>query len=97
MAMPFSNYAAAFYKANACGVIRIQDADTVNITGNVTGINICVRGVHHDGLTLVRGEIRSTSNDVIAGVRVVAMDAQGEIIGEGAVNRDNRKLPSSIL
>jgi len=83
MAMPFSNYAAAFYKVNACGVIRIQDADTVNIAGNVTGINICVRGVHHDGLTLVGGRIRSTNNALLAGVRVVAVDAQGEVVGIG--------------
>jgi hypothetical protein len=83
MAMPFSNFAAAFYKANGCGIIRIQDADTVNITGNVTGINICVKPVHHDGLALVRGTVRSTSNAIIAGVRVIALDAQGEVSSIG--------------
>jgi hypothetical protein len=83
LAIPFSNYGPAFYKANACGIHRIQDADTVDVSGNVTNINICVRGVHNDGLTLVRGTIRSTANTTISGVRVAAVDAQGEIVGIG--------------
>jgi hypothetical protein len=83
MAMPFSNYAAAFYKANGCGIIRIQDADTVNVTGNITGINICVRPVHNDGLTNVRGVIRSSANAIVSGVRVVALNAQGDVASIG--------------
>ena len=83
LAIPFSDYAPAFYRANDCGVIRLQDADTVNVTGNVTGINICVEGVHNNGLTLVRGTIRSTSNSIIGGVRVTAFDALGEVAAIG--------------
>ncbi len=83
LAMPFANFAPAFYKANGCGIIHIQDADTVDITGNVTGINICVVGVQHNGLTVVRGTIRSTANSAIAGVRVTALDAQGAIAAIG--------------
>jgi fibronectin type 3 domain-containing protein len=83
LAMPFSNYAPGFYKANDCGIIHIQNADTVNVTGNVTGIDICVDGVHSDGLTVVRGTIRSSSNSVIAGVRMTALDAQGRVVGIG--------------
>jgi hypothetical protein len=83
LAMPFSNYAAALYKANGCGVIRIQDADTVDITGNITGINICVKPVHNDGLTLVRGTVRSTTNSIVAGARIFALDVEGEVTSIG--------------
>jgi len=83
LAIPFAGYAPGFYKAGGCGIIRIQDADTVNITGNVTGINICVGGVQHNGLTVLRGTISSTANNAIGGVRVTALDAQGGIAGIG--------------
>jgi hypothetical protein len=83
LAMPFSNYAAAFYKANGCGIIRIQDADTVDVTGNVTGIDVCVNPVHHNGLTLIRGTVWSIDNSIIAGVRIVALDTQGEVASIG--------------
>ncbi len=83
MALPFSNYGSSFYKLNSCGVFRIQDADTVVVGGNITGIDICVRGVHNNGLTVIRGAVRSANTSVIAGVRIAAFDAQGEFLGIG--------------
>ena len=83
LAIPFAGFAPSFYKANGCGIIHVNDADTVNVTGNISGINICVVNVQHNGLTVVRGTIRSTSNAAIAGVRVTALDAQGEVAGIG--------------
>ena len=85
-AMPFSGYGAAYYKAGAYGVIRRQDADTVNITGNITGINVGVRRINSAGLTLVNGRIRSTSNVNIAGVLVTAQDQEGEVLGVGVTD-----------
>jgi hypothetical protein len=55
----------------------------VNVTGNITGINICVRPVHNDGLTNVRGVIRSSANAIVSGVRVVALNAQGDVASIG--------------
>lgn len=83
LALPFSNYAPAFYKLNGCGIIHIQDADTVNVDGNVTGINICVGGIHSNGLAVVRGTIRSSDNSVVAGARLTAFNAQGELAAIG--------------
>ena len=83
LAIPFSDFAPGFYKANACGIIHIQDADTVNITGNVTGINICVADVEHNGLTVLRGTIRSTANSPVVGVRVTGLDMAGNIAAIG--------------
>jgi fibronectin type 3 domain-containing protein len=86
LATPFSGYGPAFYKANAYGVIRIQDADTVNVTGNVTGINIGVRPITSAGLTVIQGTVRSTTNSVIGGVRLVAQNLSGEIVGIGVTD-----------
>ena len=86
LAQPFSGYGAAFYKAGAYGVIRIQDADTVHVIGNVTGINVGVRSIHSAGLTLVGGRIRQPNNAVIAGVRLTALDATGEVLGIGVTD-----------
>lgn len=85
-ASPFSGYGSAYYKAGAYGVIRRQDADTVNITGNITGINVGVRRINSSGLTLVSGRIRSTSNVNIAGVLATALDLQGEVLGVGVTD-----------
>lgn len=85
-AMPFSGYGSAYYKAGAYGVTRRQDADTVNITGNVTGINVGVRPIRSSGLTLVGGRIRSTNGASIAGVMLTAQDQQGEVLGVGVTD-----------
>lgn len=83
LAIPFSGYGPAFYKAGAYGVIRIQDADTVNITGNVTGIDVGVRAVNSAGLTRVGGRVGSPTSVPITGVRLTALDAQGDVLGIG--------------
>jgi hypothetical protein len=67
-------------------VIRIQDADTVHVTGNVTGINVGVRPIHSAGLTLVGGRIRQPNNAAIAGVRLTALNATGEVLGIGVTD-----------
>ncbi len=85
LASPFSGFGHAFYKAGAYGIIRIQDADTVSVSGNVTGINVGVRLIANTGLTLVRGTVRSGSAP-IAGVRVAALDASGELLSEGVTD-----------
>ncbi len=86
LASPFSGFGHAFYKAGAYGIIRIQDADTVNVIGNVTGINVGVRAITSSGLTQVNGTIRNGAAP-ISGVRVAAMDATGELLSEGITDR----------
>jgi hypothetical protein len=86
LASPFSGYGFAYYKAGRFGVNRIADAETVNVTGNVTGITVGVRRISNSGLTLVQGRIRSTTNAVVAGVRVEAFDQSGELLGIGVTD-----------
>jgi fibronectin type 3 domain-containing protein len=83
LAMPFSGYAPGFFKLNSCGVFHMRDADTVAVAGNVTGIDICVNAVGSNGLTVIHGNIRSSSNAQIVGARVLALDAQGQVAGIG--------------
>lgn len=86
-ARPFSGYGPAFYKEGAYGVIRIQDADTVEIVGNVTGINVGVRPITGNGLARVRGTVRTNGSLAIAGVRISAVNSTGELLGIGVTDR----------
>jgi hypothetical protein len=85
LAIPFEDYAPAFYKAGAFGVIRWRNADTVAVVGDVAGIDIGVVPIKNIGLAHLRGIIRS-SGVGIAGVNVLATNAQGEIVGYGVTD-----------
>ncbi len=87
-ARPFSGYGPAFYKEGAYGVIRIQDADTVDITGNVTGINVGVRPITSNGLARIHGTIRTNSSVALAGVRLSAVSSTGALLGIGVTDRN---------
>jgi hypothetical protein len=72
LAVPFHQYAPAFYKAGAYGVYRWQDADTVNVAGAVTGIDIGVKRIHPNGLARVRGLVTSTEGLPLGGANIFA-------------------------
>jgi hypothetical protein len=83
LAIPFSGYAPAFYKNGAFGIRRWKDADTVNITDNVTGINIGVVPIHSTGFAHIGGSVRSSSGMPLNGVSVVATISTGDVVGYG--------------
>ena len=72
LAIPFRTYAPAFYKAGAYGVIRWQDADTVQISGAVSGIDVGVVRIHNGGFATVRGRVVAGDGSALAGVNVFA-------------------------
>ncbi len=74
LAIPFHQYAPAFYKAGAYGVRRWQDADTVHGNGNVTGVDVGVVRFGGNGLASVGGHILSEVGAPAEGVVVYAMD-----------------------
>jgi hypothetical protein len=91
-AIPFDNYAPAFYKADAYGVIHWQEADKVEIptTGDVTGIDIGVVPIQRYGFARMFGHIfaggrvpEGTAGTPITGVNVLAKDEQGNVVGYG--------------
>ena len=82
-ALPFSGYGPAFYKAGAYGVIHWQDADSVNITGNVTGIDVGVVPITSPGLVRLSGRVRASNGSPLNGVVLVARTSQGAVLGCG--------------
>jgi hypothetical protein len=85
LAIPFRQYAPAFYKAGAYGVHRWQDADTVNIAGNITGIDIGVKRIHSNGLAQVRGRVTATDGLPLEGTHVFAFSGNA-IVAYGMTN-----------
>jgi hypothetical protein len=83
LAIPFSGYAPAFYKNGAYGVRRWKDADTVNITGNVTGIDIGVVPINSTGFVHLSGSVRSSDGTKLEGVSVFATISTGDVVGYG--------------
>ncbi|MGA9115505.1 MAG: carboxypeptidase regulatory-like domain-containing protein [Bacteroidota bacterium] len=72
LAMPFSAYAPAFYKAGAYGVSHWQEADTVEASGDVTGIDVGVVPIMSGGIARIRGRITTSGGTALAGVSVLA-------------------------
>ncbi|MCC6397793.1 MAG: carboxypeptidase regulatory-like domain-containing protein, partial [Bacteroidetes bacterium] len=82
LALPFANYAPAFYKEGAYGVMHWKMADRVTIDGDVTGINIGVVPIQSTGWVRLRGRIHAFGR-ALAGVRVMAANAEGAVVGFG--------------
>ncbi len=80
LAIPYKGYAPAFYRAGAFGVLRWQDADTVQVSGAVTGINIGVVPVSGGGFASIDGAVESQGS-AVGGAEVVAMDVLGNVVG----------------
>jgi hypothetical protein len=83
LAIPFSGYAPAFYKAGAYGVWHWKDADSVNVSGDVTGINIGVVPVNSAGFAHVEGKIQASDGTPLGGVAVLATTSAGDVVGCG--------------
>jgi hypothetical protein len=85
-AIPYDNYAPAFYKAGAFGIIHWKDADTVQVAGTVTGINIGVVPVASNGVFAVHGRVLTDGMMPVEGANVYLLDAQGAVAGYGITN-----------
>ncbi|MGA9119828.1 MAG: carboxypeptidase regulatory-like domain-containing protein, partial [Bacteroidota bacterium] len=83
LAIPYDNFAPAFYKAGEFGVIHWKDADTIQVAGTVAGIDIGVVPVSSNGMITVHGRVLSSTMAPIEGANVFLIDAQGAIAGYG--------------
>ena len=97
LAIPYGNFAPAFYKAGAFGVIRWKNADTIDVHGNVTGIAVGVVPVQSTGVASVHGTVNTTqpllyktsgsastaASAPLPGSNVYLQDSQGNIVGYG--------------
>ncbi len=83
LAIPYDNFAPAFYKAGAFGVIRWKDADTITVGGTVTGIDIGVVPVSTNGVVTVHGRLMTGNSVAVEGANVFLIDGQGGVAGYG--------------
>ena len=83
LAIPYDNFAPAFYKAGAFGVIHWKDADTITVAGAVTGIDIGVVPVQTNGVVTVHGRVLTNNSAALEGANVFLVDGQGGIGGYG--------------
>ncbi len=100
LAIPFHQYAPAFYKAGAYGVRYWQNADTVHAAGNVTGIDVGVVRFGGNGLASVGGNILSETGAPMEGVVVYAIEGNnvlGYTVTDAAGTYRIPGLPSGSL
>jgi hypothetical protein len=55
----------------------------VNVTGNVTDINICVRAIRGNGLARINGTVRTNANAALRGTVILAETQDGALAGIG--------------
>ena len=65
-AFPVDAYSPAWYSKYDCGVRNWRFADTINITGNVTGIDLCVKPVPRLGFARIAGYVRGPRGNLMA-------------------------------
>jgi hypothetical protein len=99
LALPFGKYAPAFYKAGAYGVMHMAKADTVIVSGDVSGIDIGVVQVNSTGLVRVRGRIFAAGKP-LPGARILATNG-GIVVGNGLTDSEGTYaidgVPSGIM
>jgi len=101
LAIPFSGYAPAFYKAGAFGELHWKNADTVTVAdAAVGGIDIGVVPIQTRGFAHFGGHVRSGGRG-LGGVNVFAIDADGAVVGYALSNPDGsvsmEGLPSGSI
>jgi hypothetical protein len=100
LAVPFSGYAPAFYRAGAYGVMHWHLADKVLINGDISGINVGVVPIRPLGFARLRGTIIS-GGAPLAGVRVLASSPSGDVVGYGLTDESGQyaieALPSGTI
>jgi hypothetical protein len=83
LAIPYSDYASAYYKSSASGTLSWVDADTVVVNGTPAAVHISLTRLQGEGLTRISGRIVNANQAALAGVRVSARFADGRMAGDG--------------
>jgi hypothetical protein len=82
-AVPYSEYAPAYYRAGAHGIDRWQDADTVTVNGSATTLTVGVVPVQSTGVSTVGGNVTEKGGAALGGVHVLARSQAGKTVGYG--------------
>lgn len=83
LAVPYSEYGSAYYKANTTGAVSWVDADTVVVNGSPVNLRITLPPLQGDGLTRISGRVVNASQVPLAGVRITARMGDGRFAGYG--------------
>lgn len=81
LALPYSNYGAAFYKDGAFGITQWQLADSVVVEAGNVAAHVGVLPVRTTGLTQVSGNAFSSTGEPLVGARIVARSQSGILVG----------------
>ncbi len=81
LAVPFSNYASAFYKEGQYGIAQWQLADSVLVGTGGTQASIGVLPIQSNGLTTVSGVALTSTGEPLVGGRILVRNASGAVVG----------------
>jgi hypothetical protein len=79
LAVPYSDYAPAYYKSGTLGAISWLDADTVVVNGSPEALTIKLPPLQSGGLTRISGHVLAANRAPLPGVRVIARKGDGSI------------------
>lgn len=96
LAVPYSNFAAGFYKEGAFGVFHWQDADSIIASGLSPSINIGIVPVLSPGLTRIAGRVSTPNGSPVAGSRLVTRTADGQTVGYGVSDGDGNYTMDAV-
>jgi hypothetical protein len=103
LAVPFSDYAPAFYKEGWYGVFHWRDADTVHISGTVENIDVGVVPIRSTGPVLLAGRVEASGVPAkaigavaLAGAHVLARNATGVVVGYGMTDETGQYTLENI-
>jgi hypothetical protein len=83
LAVPYSEYASAYYKTSTTGSVSWVEADTVVVGTSPVTLSITLPKLQSDGLTRISGRVVNANQVPIAGVRISARLADGHVAGYG--------------
>ena len=86
LAVPYSDFAASFYKQGSFGVIHWREADSIVASGQVSNIDVGVVSVLSSGLTRVTGSVTASNGIPVPGSRVVARTPDGWTVGSAVAD-----------
>ena len=90
LAVPYSDFAPSFYKQGSFGVIHWQEADSVLVSGLVSGVDVGVVSIQSPGLTRVSGNVTALNGGAVPGSRVVARTPDGATVGSAVSDETGR-------
>jgi len=92
-AVPVDFFAPSWYASGDCGVRNWHNADTIHLTGNRTGADVCVVPTRDGGCGRISGTVAGNGNidagNLIKGATVYAVsDATNQVVGYDVTEDD---------